>query len=343
MTLRIGIVNDLKLATAVLERAVKAGPGMSVAWTAADGAEAVERCAADLPDIVLMDLVMPNVDGVEATRRIMAATPCPILLVTATVEGNMDLVYEAMGHGALDACTTPVVGDRRGADDGAELRRKIEAICGAAAPKPPQSRPEVPLRQGPALPRGAPLVAIGTSTGGPAALADILAELPRELPAPVVLLQHINDGFVEGLRDWLAGRSRLPLSLAVAGEHPRPGRAYLARSHSHLVLRAAGVFDYQDEPRGYFYHPSVNEFFSSAARYAPAGSLGVLLTGMGRDGAEGLLAMRQAGHHTIAQDRASSVVYGMPAAAAEAGAALEILPLGRIAARISHFCQERVA
>jgi chemotaxis response regulator CheB len=107
-------------------------------------------------------------------------------------------------------------------------------------------------------------------------------------------------------------------------------------------LRATGTFDYQDEPRGYFYHPSVNEFFSSAARHAPAGSLGVLLTGMGRDGAEGLLAMRQAGHHTIAQDRASSVVYGMPAAAAELGAAVEVLPLGRIAARISHFCQERV-
>ncbi|MGA1463598.1 MAG: chemotaxis-specific protein-glutamate methyltransferase CheB [Steroidobacteraceae bacterium] len=342
MALRIGIVNDLKLATAVLERAVKAGPGMSVAWTAADGAEAVERCAADLPDIVLMDLVMPNVDGVEATRRIMAATPCPILLVTATVEGNMDLVYEAMGHGALDACTTPVVGDRRGADDGAELRRKIEAICGAAMPNLTRSRPAAPLRPPSALPKGAPLVAIGTSTGGPAALADILAELPPDLAAPVVLLQHINDGFVEGLRDWLAGRSRLPLSFAMAGEPPRPGHAYLARSHSHLVLRATGTFDYQDEPRGYFYHPSVNEFFSSAARHAPAGSLGVLLTGMGRDGAEGLLAMRQAGHHTIAQDRASSVVYGMPAAAAELGAAVEVLPLGRIAARISHFCQERV-
>ncbi len=343
MTLRIGIVNDLKLATAVLERAVKAGPGMTVAWTATDGAEAVERCAVDLPDLVLMDLVMPNVDGVEATRRIMAATPCPILLVTATVEGNMDLVYEAMGHGALDACTTPVVGDRRGADDGAELRRKIEAICGAATPRPTRGRTPASPRRAPVLPRGAPLVAIGTSTGGPAALANILGELPRELPAPVVLLQHINDGFVEGLRDWLAGRSRLPLSFAVAGENPRPGRVYLARSHSHLVLRATGAFDYQVEPRGYFYHPSVNEFFRSAARYAASGSLGVLLTGMGRDGAEGLLAMRQAGHHTIAQDRATSVVYGMPAAAAELGAATEILPLGRISARIKQFCQEQVA
>jgi two-component system, chemotaxis family, response regulator WspF len=333
--IQVGIVNDMKLATEVMRRIVKAEEDLTVCWTAADGLEAIERCRSQRPDIVLMDLVMPNLDGVGATRRIMAETPCPILIVTSTVEGHLGLVYEAMGHGALDVVTTPVVGDKPGENDGVTLCRKIRAICSLAGSSRGASQESTAIpaaRARPANPGAiTPLIAIGASTGGPAAVEMILSALPADLPASIVIVQHIDTAFVEGLANWLGGRSRLPVALAKNGDRLQAGRVLVANSHQHLSLQHGGLLGYVEGPPDALYRPSVDVFFRSAAACAPPGSWGILLTGMGRDGAEGLLAMRQAGLHTIAQDRESSVVFGMPGAAVALGAAERILSLDRIA------------
>ncbi len=341
MAIAVGIVNDMRLAATVLERAVTADPEIKVAWIAADGLEAVKCCAENRPDVVLMDLVMPNLDGARATQRIMRETPCPILVVTSTVQGNMDLVYEAMGHGALDVCTTPVVGDKREADDGAELRRKILSIHRLAMQRqqPAASRNKAAVSSNQ---EGLPLVAIGASTGGPAALEMVLSCLPADFSWPIVIAQHIDDGFVEGLGRWLSKRCGRAVEVVENRAVLSPGGIYLARSHGHLVLRQGGVIGYDAEPKESFYHPSVDMLFHSAARHAAAGTIGLLLTGMGRDGAEGLLAMRQAGLRTLAQDEATAVVYGMPAAAAALNAAQEILPLGDCGARIQTLTLESI-
>lgn len=328
--MRIGIVNDLPMAAELLRRIIVAAPEHTVAWIAADGQEAVAACARDLPDLVLMDITMPQMDGVEATRRIMAATPCPILLVTASVDANVSGVYEAMGHGALDAVDLPTA---RGDDThapAATLLAKI-AIIGKLVGDGRSPRPAGPSAE----PRGpATLVAIGASAGGPAAVAAVLTRLPADFPAALVLVQHVDPKFVPGLASWLSQQAKLPARPAQPGDRPTPGTLLIAASADHLVLTPAGTLAYQAEPASYPYRPSVDVFFESAASNWRGRLLGVLLTGMGRDGAQGLLTLRKAGHLTIAQDQASSAVYGMPKAAAALGAAADILPLDLIADRL---------
>jgi len=328
--MRIGIVNDLAMAAEVLRRVVGDLPGCEVAWVARDGREAIEKCAADTPDLVLMDLVMPGVDGVEATRRIMRRTPCPILIVTASVSGNSDRVYEAMGHGALDAVATPSLGPAGTPGGAAELVRKIEQIALVTGVKKPDElsrAPGIAPAEPPFLP---PLIAIGASTGGPNALARVISTFPSTLSAATVIVQHVDEQFAPGLADWLGKNSVLPVTLARWGTVPRSATVYVAATNDHLCFNCAGAFVYSEQPRDLFYRPSVDVFFSCLAKYWKAPVVGVLLTGMGRDGARGLLELRRAGHPTIAQDKGTSVVYGMPKAAAELAAATEVLPLDAI-------------
>lgn len=330
---RVGIVNDVRLAREVLREIVSTDPRFEVCWQAEDGLQAVARCAESRPDIVLMDLLMPNLDGVGATRAIMAATPCPILVVTATVQGNLALVYEAMGCGALDAVMTPTRGGTGSAREAQNLLRKMHAVLALAKGLAAGSSREPAGNAGSAgtVP---PVLAIGSSTGGPAAVETILRALPADFPAAIVVAQHIDKEFVQGFVDWLRGRVALDVGLAQSGEMLRTARAFVANSHAHLTLMSGGRLAYVDGPPGAHYRPSVDMLFDSVARYAPRGSTGVLLTGIGRDGASGLLAMRRAGLSTIAQDSATSVVYGMPAAAAELGAAERVLPIDRIAGQL---------
>ncbi len=331
--MKMAIVNDMKLAVEALRRVVLSVPGYEIAWIAQDGAEAVARCTQDVPDLILMDLIMPVMDGVEATRIIMHSTPCAILVVTATVAGNAAKVFEAMGFGALDAVCTPVLGKDGRVAGGGDLLKKIATIAGligkhehcldmklAACQSKPDSR--------------APLVAIGASTGGPKALADILSALPARLEAPVVVIQHVDVQFARGLTEWLAGQT--PLSVLVAGEGMliESGKVYVAGTNDHLVVGADLALHYTPDPRDYPYRPSVDAFFRSAGSNWPRQGIAVLLTGMGKDGARGLLALRQDGWHTMAQDKTTSVIYGMPRAAAELGAAMEVLPVQDIAPAI---------
>ncbi|MCC2656916.1 MAG: cheB [Panacagrimonas sp.] len=333
--MRIGIVNDLPLVVEALRRVLALHSEHRVAWVARDGAEAVAMCASDTPDLVLMDLLMPGIDGVEATRRIMQRTPCPILIVTVSVGAHAGRVFEAMGHGALDAVDTPVLkGDA--AQGGAEaLLDKIDRIerlvRARPAPAPPANGVERSVARAPQRP---PLLAIGASAGGPAALAVLLRALPADLRAAVVIVQHVDAQFAPGMADWLGQQSALPVRLAQESDRLQAGTVLVAGRADHLVLRRSAALGYVREPADYHYRPSVDVFFHSVARFWADRTVGVLLTGMGRDGALGLKALRDHGCHTIAQDASTSAVYGMPKAAAQVGAAVDILPLPQIAAHV---------
>ena len=325
--MRIAIVNDLPLAVEALRRVITLAPEHQLAWIAQDGAEAVRRCVADPPDLILMDLIMPVMDGVEATRRIMAQTPCAILIVTASVDENSAKTFAAMGNGALDAVDLPNLGSADPLASPQPLLRKIRSLSKLVSARGAVTTPH-PLNRLP------PLVAIGASAGGPAALSELLLGLPRDFPGAVVIVQHVDARFAPGMADWLDKHSTLPVRLAEEGDRLQPGQVLLAGTSEHLVLNMRGQLSYTTSPEDEIYHPSINVFYRSVVDNWTGRAAGVLLTGMGADGALGLKAMRGCGHLTITQDSETSAVFGMPKAAAALSAASEILPLPRIAPRL---------
>ena len=336
--MRIGIVNDMALAAESMRRVVLQG-GHQVAWVAVNGLEAVAMCAKDTPDLVLMDLYMPKMDGVEATRRIMADTPCPILVVTVNVGASAWQVYEAMACGALDAVDTPTLGNGDLAKTAESLLKKIDSI-GRRFCKKPQLHAGQANHAQVRVPRAeatAGLVVIGSSAGGPAALSEVLNRLPADFNAAVVIVQHIDEQFVDGMADWLGKHSALAVRVARESDHLRAGEVLLSRANGHLVMRDNQMLGYTQEPSNSVYLPSIDVFFKSVCKCWQGRLAGVQLSGMGADGAEGLKLMRDKGHYTIAQDRETSAVYGMPKAAAALDAAVDILPVQQIAAKLTGF------
>lgn len=333
--MKIGIVNDVALIAEALRRLIAGTREHHVAWVAHGGTQAVQLCAEDRPDLVLMDLIMPDMDGVEATRCIMQQSPCAILVVTASPDDNTTLVFRAMGAGALDVVATPVIAGRQGADSAllAKIRTIGKLIGGETLPAAAPARaPRTATSTAQA--EAATLVAFGASTGGPGALARILTDWKPPADCAAVIVQHIDLSFADSFAGWLSSQIGYPVSPAGEGMVPRPGTILLARSNDHLLLTPERRLSYSSEPLSYPYRPSVDVFFRSVALHWRNPAAGVLLTGMGRDGAHGLLAMRTAGMLTIAQDRASSAVYGMPRAGAELGAAALVAPLDEIAASL---------
>lgn len=338
--LRIGIVNDLEIALEVLRRVVSSSRDYEVAWIARDGAEAVQKCAQEVPDIILMDLIMPVMNGVEATRQIMQKTPCAILVVTASVGINASMVFEAMGAGALDAAKTPVFGASFQIEGAQPLLNKM-AMIGRLIEKPKVKPIAIENLQERFTGDLTPLVAIGASTGGPMALAYLLAHLPMNFPAAIAIIQHVDFEFAQGLTEWLSQQSMKKVSIAVPGMRLAPGQIVLAGGKDHLAIARNLHLKYTSEVDETSYCPSVDVFFNSLAAYWPreqaSRSTALLLTGMGRDGAAGLKALRDKGWHTIAEDKESCIVYGMPKAAIEMDAAEEILPLNKIAPSLINF------
>jgi two-component system response regulator WspF len=339
--MRIGIVNDLRMAVETLRRIVDAAEGLEVAWIAMDGTEAVARAAEDRPDLILMDLVMPEMDGVEATRRIMAETPCPILVVTATVEGNARKVVAALGHGAVDAVQTPTMGLKGDVSGATPL---LERIARIRADRHGLERPDVPVtanmsravavpRPSPSTPRHAGMLLIGASTGGPQAVQRVLQDLPAPFPVPIAVVQHIDPRFVDGLCQWLGETTGHQVIPSTPGPC-RAGEVVVASGEHHLVVDVAG-YHHDPNPSEVIHRPSVDRLFESAVERGVTPGVAVLLTGMGRDGAVGLGRLRAAGWGTIAQDEATSVVWGMPGAAVRSGAAEDVLPLESIGSRVA--------
>jgi two-component system response regulator WspF len=329
----------MSMATEALRRVLISVPGYRLAWVACNGAEAVEKCNQDTPDLILMDLMMPVMDGVEATRRIMAQTPCGILIVTATIEGHFAKVFEALGAGALDVVQTPVLAGNSQLQGTAALKFKLEAIGRLVSGESRQNHPRSSAQTEP--PAGSAssnrLIAIGASAGGPTALAVILSGLPRDFPAAILIIQHVDPQFVPMMAGWLNEQSALSVRIARQGDRPQANTALIAGTNDHLVFINSQSLGYTPEPLDCCYRPSVDVFFESTIRHWKGEVTGVLLTGMGRDGARGLKAMRDAGFLTIAQDSATCAVYGMPKAAAELNAAVRILPVSDIAKELVHF------
>jgi two-component system response regulator WspF len=367
--MRVAIVNDVPLITEVLRRIVTSDPGHRIVWTALDGSEAVRRCEKDQPDVILMDLLMPVMNGADATREIMQRFPCPILVVTSTVSGNYTLVCQALGHGAYDAVNTPTLGTKTPREAGAELFAKLALVDkinqrlssgsgvwlkshatntgsnpapsplgnATASRSPGNLSPLTPPNSAQSIAdRVAPLVVLGASTGGPPALEKILSALPANFPGAVLVVQHIDRDFTPALVNFLSERCQLRVVAAATGDRPLPGTVLVAATNDHLVLKSDRTLTYTRDPLDCPYRPSVDAMFDSLAQNWRHPDVAVLLTGIGRDGAEGMLKLRQQGWLTIAQDEASCIVYGMPRAAAQLGAASRILPLSEIAGHIQN-------
>jgi two-component system response regulator WspF len=327
--MRIGLVNDMPLAMEALRQCVERMPGAEVAWKAMDGLEAVAMCSGDRPDLILMDLIMPAMDGVEATRRIMRETPCPILVVTATVSGNAGRVFEALGAGALDAIDTPNMSSPAAIEALCRRIRTIERLNRAE-----RSVSTVTMASPQPSPAGQaqPVALLGASTGGPQALATVLRAWPRPMPFAAVIVQHLDSHFTPGLSEWLSKETGHPVRLAERGARPMPGTAWIAPGPDHLAFDGHGRFISSSVRPDELHHPSVDVLFLSAAACGALRGSAAILTGMGRDGATGLLALRRSGWTTLAQDQATSVVWGMPGTAVRLEAATRTLSIDAIGA-----------
>ena len=329
--MRIAIANDVPMAAEALRRVVAGTQEHQLAWIARTGLEAVQKCALDRPDLILMDLNMPEMDGVEAIRRIMEASPCAILVVTGRPQDNVNQVFRALGAGALDVTATPVL---QGKPEGAtELLHKIRTMdklirhSGGSQAMQPRRADVAPVRSPATVDT---LVAIGASTGGPLAVARVLSAWTPPANCAVVVVQHIDENFADHFAKWLSDQLPVPVRAIEQRTALQGGTVMVAKSNDHLVLDEKLQLGYDANPKEYAYRPSVDVFFHCVAQHWRGEAVGILLTGMGRDGAEGLLAMRRAGKATIAQDQASCAVYGMPRAAVELDAAQTILPLDKI-------------
>ncbi|NGZ88223.1 chemotaxis-specific protein-glutamate methyltransferase CheB [Duganella aceris] len=343
--MKIAIANDVAMAAEALRRVVASTAEHQVLWIARTGAEAVRMCADNRPDLILMDLNMPEMDGVEATRVIMEQSPCAILVVTGRPQDNVNQVFRALGAGALDVTATPVLQGQPGGD--AELLAKIRTMDKlirhsggnqAMMPRTAANNNGSNVSNGSNGHAAAPdapervtsLLAIGASTGGPVAVSKMLAGWIPPRGCAIVVVQHIDQHFADNFARWLGEQLEMPVRAAEEGDELVAGTVLIAKSNDHLTLDQNYRLRYDANPKDYAYRPSVDVFFHCVAQHWKGETIGVLLTGMGRDGAEGLLAMRRAGQTTIAQDQASSAVYGMPRAAAELDAAQMILPLSKI-------------
>ena len=334
--MKIAIANDVAMAAEALRRVVASTAEHQVLWIARTGAEAVRMCADACPDLILMDLNMPEMDGVEATRLIMEQTPCAILVVTGRPQDNVNQVFRALGAGALDVTATPVLQGQPGGD--AELLAKIRTMdklirhSGGSQGMMPRSATGqgLTVEANGAAAKVTSLLAIGASTGGPLAVSTLLAGWKPPRGCAIVVVQHIDQNFADNFARWLGEQLDMPVRTAEEGDELAAGTVLIAKSNDHLTLDPQHRLRYDANPKEYAYRPSVDVFFRCVAQHWKGEAIGVLLTGMGRDGAEGLLAMRRAGQTTIAQDQASSAVYGMPRAAAELEAAQMILPLTKI-------------
>jgi two-component system, chemotaxis family, protein-glutamate methylesterase/glutaminase len=323
--LRVLLVEDSAVTREYLGHVLASRPELQVVGTAADGIEAVEQARRLRPDVVVMDVHMPRANGYDASQRIMEEVPTPIVMMTAAgnpvprrpeAVGALMLVEKPTGAGPASSAAT-----ERRLVQAVKLMAEVKVIRRWARPR---RIPEPPVAAGLGG-RRVRCVAIGASAGGPAALVEILGPLGPDLTAPIVVVQHIATGFVGGLVDWLAQATRLTAKVAEAGERTIAGRVYLAPDGRHMGIDAHGEIRLTEESAADGFCPSISHLFSSVADAFGAGAVGILLTGMGRDGADGLLRLRAAGGLTIAQDEASCMVFGMPQEAIRLGAARHVL------------------
>jgi two-component system chemotaxis response regulator CheB len=346
MTSKIGvlIVEDSDVVRALLEHIINADPRLQVVASVASAEDALDVLRRVSPDVISLDIRLPGMNGFEATRQIMRQKPTPIVVCSASVESEeLNITMNALRAGALAVVEKPVGVTR------ADYERLAQTLCtqlrimsevkvvrqrGEATPAIPKSGtgPVRSVRPLGVARAAAGVLGIGASTGGPNAIVQVLNDLGRDFPLPILLVQHIMPSFLAGFASWLSGVTPFRAVLAQHGSPLAAGHVYLAPVEHHLGLDRDRIRLTQDAPIA-SQRPSATVLFQSMARLGSAGA-GVLLTGMGDDGADGLLALRRAGGFTIAEHESSAVIYGMPKAAVDRGAACECLPLGNIGARV---------
>ncbi len=340
---RVLVVEDSLTVRRRICDVLSADEGLVVIAEAEDGRRAIELCQELRPDVVTMDMMLPGLTGLAATEYIMAYCPTPILIVSSSLNrGELFRTYDALAAGAVDGLDKPL-GDEPEGDWERRLVAAVKLVARIRVITHPRARLRSVTRPTEAPPiiieggdREHDVVAIGASTGGPGALAEILRALPADYPIPVLIVLHLGEPFGTALAEWLDGQSRLAISYATEGEpiRGRRGVALLAPPGAHLSVRGGRAHLTADPPR-HSCRPSVDVLFESVAREHGPHAAGFLLTGMGKDGAKGLLEMRHAGSLTVAQDERTSVVYGMPREAVLIGAAERQLPLDAIVAMIA--------
>jgi two-component system chemotaxis response regulator CheB len=337
---RVLVVDDSEVSRQQLTELFNGDPALQVVGLAADGEAAVAAAQQLRPDVITMDIHMPRLDGFAATSRIMQLCPTRIVMVTASsIPNEVAAGFRTLECGALAVLAKPPGPDHAGFDAAAdELVRTVKLMAEVKVVRrwtPPRVvAPAAALRPL----SDVRLVAIGASTGGPLVLRTILSLLRAEFPVPIVIVQHISAGFADGFARWLSEVSGRPVRVAQQGERVRPGVAYLAPDDAQMKLHADGSVVLADDPAEHGLRPSVASLFRSVALSYGAHAIGVLLTGMGADGAEDLKAMRNAGALTIVQDRQSAVIFGMPGEALRLDAADHVLDPPGIAAALNRCC-----
>jgi two-component system chemotaxis response regulator CheB len=336
--IRVVVVDDSAFVRQALSRMFGAAPDVEVVATAVDGADGVEKVCELRPDVVTLDVKMPRMGGLEALRRIMAECPTPVLLLSSHTSEGAEITLRGLELGAMDFVDkSSVQGHMNLLGLADELLAKVRALANV-----PRERLERPLPMRPALaPAGhdqqADVVVIGTSTGGPSALQAIIPRLPRGLAGAILVAQHMPAGFTRSLADRLDQRSAIPVREAQDGEPVQRGSVLVAPGGLHMKVRKRGgqarVW-LDTEPRSTLHRPSVDVLMASVAKAYGARSMGIILTGMGADGVEGLRAIREAGGRTLAESEETCVIYGMPKAAVEAGVVDRTVPLPLMADEI---------
>ncbi len=347
-TVRVLIVDDSAVTREVLTALLNSDSDISVIGQASTGAEAVEMTATLRPDLVTMDLMMPGMDGMEATRRIMARNPTPVLFLSSFFdkEGTYSRA-DAIAAGALDVVEKPaLMPDWRWHNAAGKLVQKVKALAKVpviahihgARKLLAQEASQADSYNGPA----ADVVAIGASSGGPRVIETLLSSLPSTYALGIVVVQHMTDGFTSSMLRWLRERCALQIKVAEEGDAIMPRRVLFTPEALHLVVGIGGRVHLSDAAPVNGHRPSIDVTLHSVAKVYGARSAGVLLTGMGSDGAQGLLSIRKAGGVTIAQDEESSLIFGMPRAATELGAAQQVLSPAGIVRCLKALHVERV-
>lgn len=349
--IKVLVVDDSQVARDLIVYMLGSDPDIRVIGTARDGREAIEEINRKKPDLITMDINMPNMNGLDATRKIMETNPTPIVIVSGSSVGmEVEHSFAAMEAGALAVVQKP-----RGAghpDHETTAKELIQTVKLMSEVKVvrrwPRKKTEAEQKDSQAA--ATPLkrvqteikvIAIGASTGGPPVLHKILSGLPKDFASPLLIVQHMATGFVQGMADWISQSSGFPVHVAADGEHIMPGHAYVAPDEYHMGVKSDGhILLSRDEPENGL-RPSVSYLFRSVANACGRNVIGVLLTGMGKDGAEELKILRRKGAVTIAQDEESSIIYGMPGEAVKLDAATFVLPADKISAALTSLVNNR--